>query len=263
MRWYSLRLLTIVTAAVFVAVGVLTARAALDAEAATHPSPGFGIEIQAVYDHDGNPALVANFAPNGGLAVPHWEICPPGTARCRTVHGASRSLDPGSTRAGTVFAATAVYRGRRYSAHTARWLGQVRAVRAPGLDGQPKAGITVRPVAALWRGGWEAETSYRARPGLWSAGRAPASDALSVEACLTRSGTGCMNLTPQEGADGFTRRSVRIPMRFTGWYLFAFDQRFAADTAFAGVAYSSPEAIPPLKVGATVARSLPYGPVRR
>jgi hypothetical protein len=55
---------------------------------------------------------------------------------------------------------------------------------------------------------------------------------------------------------------VRVARRFIGWYLFAFDQRFAADTVFDDPAYGSPGAVPPLKVGRTVARSEPAGPVR-
>jgi len=48
---------------------------------------------------------------------------------------------------------------------------------------------------------------------------------------------------------------------FTGWYLFAFDQRFAHDTAFGLPGYGSPAAVPAINASATVARSVPLGPV--
>jgi|SRR5579875_843679 len=226
--------------------------------------PHHGVAIQAVYDPSGNPVLDANFTPNGALAKPRWSICaPPDTRVCRTVASSSQELIPGPTGAGTLFKATALYRGTTYSAISAVWQGQVHAVSRPALRGAVRVGAQVTPTIASWRGGWKAEASYHQQDGVASGGRAAATDQLSVEACRTRSGTRCLNLTPQSGASAdSTGRAVRIAKRFKGWYLFAFDQHVAGDTAFATPGYSSPENAPTLHVGPTVARSRPYGPVR-
>jgi hypothetical protein len=71
-----------------------------------------------------------------------------------------------------------------------------------------------------------------------------------------------VNLSEPHG-DGFSKRPVVVGRRFIGWYLFAFDQRFAADTIFASPGHGLPAAVPALKLGATVARSAPLGPVIR
>ncbi len=63
------------------------------------------------------------------------------------------------------------------------------------------------------------------------------------------------------GTRGFSNRPPVVGAWFTGWYLFAFDQRFAHDTAFALPGYESPATVPVVKGGATVARSTPLGPV--
>jgi hypothetical protein len=96
-----------------------------------------------------------------------------------------------------------------------------------------------------------------------SGGRQPGFDLLSVEACRTRSGDHCVNLTPGGPNSDSAQQPATVARRFIGWYLFAFDQRIPGDTVFDAPAYGRPEAVPPLKVGATVARSDPVGPVRR
>ncbi len=60
---------------------------------------------------------------------------------------------------------------------------------------------------------------------------------------------------------GFSKRPPVVGAWFTGWYLFAFDQRLAHDTAFAQPGYRTPAVVPAVKAGATVARSAPVGPV--
>jgi hypothetical protein len=52
-----------------------------------------------------------------------------------------------------------------------------------------------------------------------------------------------------------------VPRRYVGWYLFAYDQRLARDTAFAEPGYNEAAAVPPLHTGRTVTRSSPVGPV--
>jgi hypothetical protein len=69
-----------------------------------------------------------------------------------------------------------------------------------------------------------------------------------------------VNLSAPAG-EGFSKRAPVVGAWFTGWYLFAIDQRFANDTAFALPGYVSPAAVPPVKLGATAARSAALGPV--
>lgn len=223
----------------------------------------YGIEIQAVYDQHGNPSVVANFRPKANLAHPIWEICSPASGSVCTPAGkALPGLEPGASAAGTVFQAIATYAGHAYTARTAVWRGQVRATRGPQLEGPPQAGQLVRPKPALWRGGWQPDPAYKPQLGAMSGGRAPSFDFLSVEACRTRSGNHCIILTSGDPTRGSAPQPVRVARRFVGWYLFAFDQRFAADTVFDLVAYGNPGSIASLKVGPTVARSEPAGPIR-
>jgi hypothetical protein len=55
--------------------------------------------------------------------------------------------------------------------------------------------------------------------------------------------------------------SVRVPSWATGWYLFATDERFAADSAFPAIGYVSPGSVPPPSPSATVAFSVAGAPV--
>ncbi len=247
----------------FLIVGlVLTAATAVPA-LAVQVRPHYSVDIQAVYDQNGNPSLVANFAPNGGLATPRWSICaPPNTSVCTPVGSTSQQLTPGPTESGTVFEASAVYRGTTYTGISAVWEGQLHAVHPPALKGESRVGARVSPTVATWQGGWQTQQNYqRPQDGAQSGGRAPAIDQLRVEACRTRKATHCVNLSQVTWAGSTNGAPVRIAGRFKGWYLFAFDQHFSGDAAFATPAYRSPEDAPTLKVGPTVARSAPYGPV--
>ena len=224
----------------------------------------YAVDIQAGYDRRGNPALGANFYPNGGLAKPRWTICaPPHVSVCMPAASQSQFIEPGHTPAGTVFRATVNFRGHRYTARSAVWMGAVQTTRRPWLQGQALAGARVNPRKALWRGGWRTVPGYAPPLGMDSGGRDPSYESLSVEACRTRAGNDCVNLTPQGTRMDFAQRPITVPARFTGWYLFAFDEHFAPETAFAEPGYSSPFVIPPLRPDATPVRSAPVGPVRR
>lgn len=221
----------------------------------------YGVAIQAVYDEHGNPSLVANFSPDGALAKPRWSICaPPNTNVCTPAKSTSQFLTPGPTPAGTVFEATASYNGNTYVARSAVWLGAVQAVTPPTLDGVPRSGTRVAPHGASWTGGWQTDPTFKASDGLGSGGRGPDFDYLSVEACRTTDPNNCVNLSAP-AASGFSKRPPVVGNWFTGWYLFAIDQRFAYDTAFAVPGYITPAAVPPVKLGATAAHSAPLGPV--
>jgi hypothetical protein len=204
---------------------------------------GNGVSIQALYDKAGNPEMGANFIPNGNLAKPSWSKCPPPNVNICTPASSSQFLRAGPTPAGTVFQASATYRGQTYIARTAPWQGTVQATSPPALEGRPRYQAAVRPEGASWAGGWGGEFDF-----------------LSIEACRTRSATHCVNLSAAEG-EGFSSRPAIVGAWFTGWYLFAFDQRLAKDTAFAEPGYPTAAGIPPIRAGATVARSAPAGPI--
>jgi hypothetical protein len=245
------------------AIGLTSAAAGFVAAGASMATPParYGIDIQASYSPAGNPSLVANFYPDGAQAKPRWSICgPPDVNVCVRTHASGQVLEAGTTSAGTIFEPTATYKRRTYVARTAPWKGSLRPIAAPRLSGRPRAGATVTPHRAVWTGGWAWQRPYRRKDGLDSGGRGRDFDFLSVEACRTRDAEKCVNLSEPQG-DGFSRRPAVVDKRFTGWHLFAFDQRFAADTAFAAPAYRIPASVPPLKAGATVARSAPLGPV--
>jgi hypothetical protein len=197
-----------------------------------------GILVQAVFTRAGLPLVVANFS--NGRARPRWSVCrPPDTAICvPTRHRVL--LRPGREPAGTVFRAVARYRGRRYVARTAPWGGTVHALARPSLAGDAVAGGTVRPVAGRWSGGWPGDLSL-----------------LRVEACRTRRGRRCVTLMSTFWQHPGPHRRVAVARRYAGWFLFAFDERLARDTAFGEPGYGSPGAIPPLVTSRTVVRSAP------
>jgi hypothetical protein len=224
-------------------------------------STSYGVDIQAVYDRAGNPSLVANFSPDGGLAKPRWSICsPPDVNVCTPANSPSQFLEPGPTVAGVVFQATATYNGHAYLARSAPWHGTVRATVTTRLEGHPRYGASVTPHGASWTGGWETDPTFKPQDGNDSGGRGPDFDFLSVEACRTRAARQCVNLSTPMGY-GFSKRPPVVGNWFTGWYLFALDQRFAHDSGFAEPGYGTAAAVPPVKASATVARSAPLGPV--
>ena len=222
------------------------------------------VEIQQSYDRHGNPSLIANANVTGNTSRPQWSICTTTESRpCTPVAHASgyhtsAFLGPGSTAPGTVFRATVLYRGKTYVARTGVWQGTVHAVSPPALAGSARFQAAVVPHRAIWSGGWaglpQPETAG-------AAGGAPNVDELNVEACRTTTGRHCVNLTRQGRTTAFSRRPPLIDNWFTGWYLFAFDERIAAPELIAEPGYGTPSIIPVVKVDATHARSLPLGPV--
>ena len=219
------------------------------------------VDVMAGFTASGNPSLVANFAPNGGLAKPRWSICPPAhPTTCASAGVHDQFFQPGPTPAGTVFEASVRYRGKSYVTRTATWSGTVHATSLPQLSGMPSYGHAVVAHAGRWAGGWQAIPGYRYPKYDSSAGRAPSSDVLNIEACRTPTGHECVNLTPQ-GAEVFEKRPAVVGSALTGRYLFAFDERFPPDVAIAGVGYDNAASIPPVKTGPTTTRSAPLGPI--
>ena len=138
------------------------------------------------------------------------------------------------------------------------WLGRLRPTSLPALSGRPRFDTTVAPEGATWSGGWAAVPTS---PEI-AVGRAANVDQLNVEACRTRRGTQCVNLSRQARAGGFSAKPPVIDNWFTGWFLFAFDRRIATPYLVAEPEYGSPADIPPVKLDQTVARSAPLGPIQ-
>ncbi len=155
----------------------------------------YRVDIQAVYDATGNPSLVANFSPDGGLTKARWSICAPPDVHICMPASVTQFLKAGAAPVGTVFQATVNYRGRTYVAGTAPWLGTVRATIAPQLGGRLRYGTPVTPHEASWTGGWQTDSTVNRRDGGGSGGHGPNLDFLSVEACRTRDARHCVNLS--------------------------------------------------------------------
>ena len=206
-----------------------------------------GLEVtQALYDRGGQPAVSANFVPDGHLATATWWICRPGSDCVQA--SATGWLTSAPVPAGTIFEARAEYQGAAYVARSPTWNGPLTPVTRPYLKGRAVVGQTVQPIGAHWTGGW-------ARPGDFSS--------LHVEACRTARAQRCVTLSAQGGQYPRSGAPPVLASRYVGWYLFAIDARYSPDSLFAGVGYSTAEGIPPVKVGPIVIRSRPYGPVRR
>ena len=122
-------------------------------------------------------------------------------------------------------------------------------------------GAEVHPIAGRWSGGWSGATVHQLRGGSLLAG-GPDLDQLSIEACRTRTGKNCVNLSPQRHSCLYSPGPVRVPKRVAGWYLFAFDQHTAPGGLCAEPGFSSPEAEPIVRLGPLATRSQPLGPVR-
>lgn len=204
---------------------------------------GYDVAItQELLGADGNPSLVANFQPDGGLATPSWAVCAPGAATCAPAGVTNQVFVPGPEPAGTTFEARAVYGGVTYTARSDLWQGTVAATAPPTLTGTPAVGAVVTPHAGAWSGGWGGEF-----------------DLPRVEACRTRDASDCTTIShPRAFRD---RYAARIDPRFSGAWLFALDERYPRETVFDGVGILWPFTIPPAVVGPTVSRSAPLGPV--
>jgi hypothetical protein len=99
-------------------------------------------------------------------------------------------------------------------------------------------------MAARWTGGWGNEF-----------------DQLGVEACRTARGLTCRMLGGGElGCPDKTSRT-RLGGWFTGWFLFALDDRSPRDEACAGTGYTTNADLPVWKLGPTIVRSGPLGTI--
>ena len=191
-----------------------------------------------------DPSLAGGLADLG--AVRWWACGSAKMRRCRRLASSHGRPSLGRQPAGRVFVADTVYQGRLFVVRTLPWRGNVRLRVRPRVRGAARVGARVVPSAGSWVGGWPAE-----------------SDGLGLEACPTRSSTrGCVMVSGgQQGCPGVGTAAAVIAQRFTGWYLFALDQRLDAGDVCAAVAYGREAEIPAGSIGPTIVRSFPAGPI--
>jgi hypothetical protein len=152
-----------------------------------------------------------------------------------------RELEVGDAPAGSVFEATATYRGRSVSARSVPYLGSVRAVRPPGLTGHLRVGGLVQPVAAAWTGGWGSERSH-----------------LQTQVC--RHGS-CKVIADDVYWDRCPGAGAVLPARYAGWHVRVVDQRVGRDIGWPDFAVGTPEALKPLEPLPAQAAAT-FGPIR-
>ncbi|CAB4917269.1 unannotated protein [freshwater metagenome] len=172
---------------------------------------------------DGSPSLVANRSPVGG-APARWRVCDP---ECGPIVAEGPTFSPGPTAAGTTFEATTTGTDGAVSSVRSRpWGGQVAVVGPPTVTGEVRIGRVVTAAGGTWTGGWGDDRGVPA-----------------LRACRTPAATDCRFFGPRDVLGSARQGASAIDPAFAGWYVGAYEQRHARETAFPAVA-PAPE--PPL-----------------
>lgn len=204
-----------------------------------------GVKVtQELFDQDGWPSLVANYAPDGSRAVPSWRIC---ATDCGPVVATDQLYRPGPTAAGTTFEASATVDGTTTVDRSRAWGGQVTNTAVPTLAGEPKVGQSLTPNVGTWTGGWGDDVSL-----------------VGVRACRTPAAQDCRAMTASSIQPG-NPSQVTIDPAYTGWYVGAVEHRAGAQSAYPAILYRVPpgqvSSIPAPAPGRTVAVGPLSGPV--
>jgi hypothetical protein len=226
----------------WLAAGIASLALAAPAPAGAQDELGW-VALSYNIDANGRGQLIANPAPYGKGTIT-WRRCPPTGEVCEPGWGGGpfdRELEVGDAPAGSVFEATATYRGRSVSARSVPYLGPVRAVRPPGLTGHLRVGGLVQPVAAAWTGGWGSERSH-----------------LQTQVCRRGS---CNVIADDVYWDRCPGAGAVLQRRYEGWYVRVVDERVGHDLAWADFAVSAPEALKPLEPSPAQAAAT-FGPIR-
>lgn len=227
-------------------VGSLCAVALLLAAPIASAAP-FAVEIdQHIFNGDGYPTLVANTEGSSGTRTFDWSICRP-VVPCepvKDINGDPNSLEPGEIPAGTFFTVLAKQGKSTATAKSKLWQGTVSAVAPPSFKTAPVIGAPLRPRAAIWRGGWGDDYSV-----------------LGVEACRNPNATRCETVWAPDEDYAYSNRRPALGPFYAGWYLFATDKHYGAETAFAGVGHGYADDVPTMEASQTDVRSLPVGPI--
>jgi hypothetical protein len=189
--------------------------------------------VAASAHHHGRPGISHHVRSDGtGLLIAHpaghdvtWERC---TDVCAPYDDGD--ADPNFMRVaddpvGSVFRAT--QDGTTLTSEP--WRGRVVSQGLPALEGEPRVGGFVRPVAAAWGGGWGREDDW-----------------LQLQACTTPEATDCKVIVDEIKFGPCQPGGGRLlPARYEGFWLRVADARFSRESAFTLEGYSRPEGVRP------------------
>ena len=102
------------------------------------------------------------------------------------------NIETGDASLNSVFGLTEGSEGFTFTQWSPVWHGNVQAVKPPSVSGAVRANALVRPIKAIWSGGWTGDF-----------------DRTNLAACTTPEGTGCTALRRLHYPGGLSRRSGR------------------------------------------------------
>lgn len=222
---------------------VVVVIAAISPSAASAKVTGSTLNIsQEVFASDGNPILVANGSPVGGLPIA-WQRCFPDALTCTPLPGTDALLQPGSAEPGTVFKASLAGIPDSETLTSRVWAGKVTSVTPPTISGTPEVGAVVTGLPGLWSGGWGSDK-----------------DSVTVMACKTATAASCDVVT---GAWQVGDQSENRPISpsHKGWLLYAVNTRLSGDEIFPAILQGKTRRNPLLENKATQAISAALGPI--
>ncbi len=172
--------------------------------------------VQHLLAPDGGPLLTGNPAPATSGPV-RWRACAPD---CGAVVAEGPTFAPGPTVPGTTFeASTTSGDGSTAAVRSRPWTGPVAAAAPPTVRGEVRIGRVFAAVAGTWTGGWGDDRSVT-----------------GLRACRTREGTDCRLLGAGDVFATASDARRAIDPAFAGWFVGAYEQRYAQETAFPAVA---------------------------
>jgi len=186
------------------AVGILCAGPATAADS---------VQMQALLNDDGSGRLFVNSFGYGWS----WEACSTDLSSCGPFT-TGQDIRVGGVAPNTVFRVS----GSAGTGLSPVWNGNLESVAPPRVHGVVRANELVRPVPAVWRGGWDGDF-----------------DQTQLAACSSPAGDHCVTLTEPKYLGCRDEAAVIDPM-FTGDYLRVADQRFGVGSIFTDDAATSP-----------------------
>ena len=177
---------------------------------------------------DGTGALIAN--PGGHPVI--WARCAPGVSACTPYDdgdGDPQLLSVADEPTGTAFAATQ----DGITVRSQPWRGRLHATAPPRVQGEVRVGGFVRPLAAMWQGGWGREADW-----------------LQLQVCRTRAGAECIVVLDEIKFGRCRPGGGRLlPARYEGRWLRVTDARIDREQPFTQEGYSAPEGVRPHRLG--------------
>jgi hypothetical protein len=165
---------------------------------------------------DGWPHLTASSATPSAPA-PRWRVCAPD---CGAVVAEGSTFVPGPTTVGTTFEATTTAAdGTTIAERTPAWQGRVAVAAPPTVTGEARIGRTVATRPGTWTGGWGDDFSVS-----------------GLRACRTPEATDCREVAPGDPfGPGRQATTAAVDPAFAGWYVGAYEGRYASRTAFPAI----------------------------